>query len=328
MCVLYICHCNGRHQDNAVGKYSINPRAVTSTDDGIPTELGSAKGFQDHVYISTKYGCIHQWAITDTEAGIYFWDGLRNKIIKLSGGSVMPLSEMKGMHGFLKTIKGEVSLRKENEGDNPILNKGVHLTRDMINNEVLFTFLGVGENSEFPKKTKYTLVFDEAVDSFSSFYSAEPPLYIENKDILLSVNPSDQLSVYKHHSGEWGNFYDNVEESSIKMILNSDADANKILRTIEFNSIVRDDDKVIDRTKTITSFKVETEYQTTGKIAFSTGRIKRKWDKWRLKIPRDQNNGTDRLRSTHFILTLYFDNTDNKELILNRIIHYYDIQIF
>jgi len=315
-------------QDNAVGKYSINPRAVTSTDDGIPTELGSAKGFQDHAYISTKYGAIHQWAVTDTESGIYFWDGIRNKLIKTSGGAAMPISEMKGMHGFLKNMKGDVSLRKENEGDNPILNKGVHLTKDMINNEVLITFLGVEPIYSSPKVTKYTLVFDEAVDGFSSLYSAVPPLYIENNDILISVNPTDQQSVYKHHSGEWGNFYDTVEESSITMILNSDADANKILRTVEFNSIVRDDNKVIDRTKTITSFKVETEYQTTGKIPFSTGRIKRKFDKWRLKIPRDQNNGTDRLRSTHFILTLYFDNTDNKELILNRIIHYYDIQQF
>ena len=116
---------------------------------------------------------------------------------------------------------------------------------------------------------------------------------------------------------------------SITLVLNADAMINKILRTVEFNSIVRDDNKVIDRTQTITAFRVETEYQDTGKVLFDQERIKRKFDKWRLKIPRDVLNGsTDRLRSSHFVLTLYFDNTYNKELILNRLLYYYDIQIF
>jgi hypothetical protein len=112
--------------------------------------------------------------------------------------------------------------------------------------------------------------------------------------------------------------------------LNHQADINKILRTIEFNSILRDNNKVIDRTKTITAFKIDNEYQTTDKVLFSSGRIKRKFDKWRVKIPRDQNttNKKGRLRSSYFLLTLYFDNSENKELIVNRLISYYDVQIF
>ncbi|MGB2088428.1 MAG: hypothetical protein ACPHVL_07275, partial [Psychroflexus salarius] len=43
------------------------------------------------------------------------------------------------------------------------------------------------------------------------------------------------------------------------------------------------------------------------------GRIKRRFDKWRIKLPRAEgSNG--RFRATHFLLTLYFDNTYNKEL--------------
>jgi hypothetical protein len=106
------------------------------------------------------------------------------------------------------------------------------------------------------------------------------------------------------------------------------SEINKILRTIEFNYFVRDINKVIDRTKTITAFKISTQYQTTVKYPFSAGRIKRRFDKWRIKIPRDIETGKGRLRSTYFTLTLYFDNTENKELILNRILSYYDIQVF
>lgn len=366
-------------QDKGVGKYSINPRAIVSTDDGIPTELGSGKGFQDHNYITTDHGSIHQWGVKVSDSGIYYYDGIHKKIFKLGGEGNAPISEMKGIHGTLNLFNGDVSLRKENGGDNPILGKGVHITKDKKNDEVLFTFLrtwkprtletntsySIGDivlesgshylvttafttgpgfpeggpiviqllaNSEVTEdlpNDKLTLVYDEIVGEFSSFYTSTPSIYIENGDLLLSSNPSTRKDIYRHNKGNYGEFYGIVEESSVKLILNLHADMNKILRFIEFNSIVRDSNKNIDRTQTITGFRVETEYQDTGKQLVDSGRIKRKFDKWRLKIPRDQNNGnTDRLRSTHFILTLYFDNTYNKELILNRITSYFDIQMF
>jgi hypothetical protein len=111
-------------------------------------------------------------------------------------------------------------------------------------------------------------------------------------------------------------------------VINHQPDINKVLRFIEFNSIVRDRNKNIDREQTITSFRIHNEYQDTGIVPFSTGRIKRRFDKWRLKIPRDTNNQRSRLRSTYFILTLYFDNSYNKELILNRIVSHFDLQIY
>ena len=100
---------------------------------------------------------------------------------------------------------------------------------------------------------------------------------------------------------------------------------------IEFNSIVNDNEDIaVDRVLTITAFRLQTEYQDTTKTAFSATTIKRRFDKWRVKIPRDQLSADKRgrLRSTYFILTLYYDNTYNKELILNRIMSHYDIQIF
>lgn len=312
-------------QDKAIGKYSINPRAIVSAQDGIPTELGSGEGFQDHAYLSTEHGSIHQWAFKSTDSGIYYFDGIHKKIFHITEGN-NPLSEVKGMHSFVNALKGDILARKEHGGDNPILRKGVHITRDKVNDEVLFTFLG---NDTDGKIVNTTLVYDELMQHFVSFYSAAPSIYIENGDILLSPDPTNPEAIYQHNTGDYGRIYGDIKEASVTLVLNDKADVNKILRTLEFNSIVRDNNKIIDREQTITAFQIKTEYQDTGKVLFSTGRIKRKWDKWRVKIPRDQNNGgTDRLRSTRFVLTLYFDNTYNKELILNRIIHYYNIQIF
>lgn len=187
-----------------------------------------------------------------------------------------------------------------------------------------------GEPVSAPKEKNQTLVFDELAQAFSSLYSATPKLYLENGDILLSADPRFPTNVYTHNIGSWGSFYGNVEECSLTLVINPKADINKILRTFEFNSIVRDNDKAIDRTKTITAFQITTQYQDTGKVLFDENRIKRKFDKWRVKIPRNilSESKQDRLRSTYFVLTLYFDNQENKELIMNRIISSVDFQMF
>ena len=367
-------------QNTGMGSYSINPRAITSAGDGIPTELGSAKGLTDHKYLTTNNGVIHQWGVKETDMGIYIFDGTHKKIFKVGEGAE-PLSEIKGIHSFLKNMEGDFLLHKDEDGDNPILGKGMHIAKDPINNEVIFTFKGTQTTMPLTPRTRYNvgnivvylgvyysvtttydsftttdfvallsqlqqnsivlakvpikseaIVYDEIAGEFTTRFSACPTMYLENKNILLSTNPTigGQGTVYRHNVGNWGEFYDNPAEMSIKLVLNENADINKVLRTIEFNSIIRDNAKVITRNSTITAFQVETEYQDTGKILFSSGRIKRRFDKWRLKIPRDtiDTSGKDRLRSTYFMLTLYFDNEANRELILDRIMYYYDIQEF
>jgi hypothetical protein len=184
--------------------------------------------------------------------------------------------------------------------------------------------------SVVPRLVATSIVYDELMQQFSSKYSATPRMWVENGDILLSADPKKGNVVYTHNIGNWGEFYGNLSEASITMVINPQADINKVLRTLEFNSIVRDDLKQIDRDITITGFRIQTQNQDTGVIPFSSGRIKRRFDKWRVKIPRDTDsiNQKARLRSTHFIVTLYFDNNVNKEFIMNRLLSYFDYQIF
>lgn len=362
-------------QDRGVGIYAINRAAITTTADGVPTELGTGQGFGKHQYISKEHGSIHQWAVKSTDTGIYYFDALHRKIFSMTSAN-SPISEMKGVHSWLQNLPASIFKRKEDGGDNPILKEGVHITKDKINDEVIFTFLSTGNfvnlkinttyhvgtivylpvqyylvtqeftsgatsieaitdllaNSELATGNKnfsnYSLVYDELMQSFSSRYSATPTIWIENNDILLSPSPTNGQALYVHNEGNWGEFYGTPSEASITLVINPYADINKILRTLEFFSTVRDNDKVVDREATITAFEIKNEYQTTGKIPFSSGRIKRRFDKWRIKIPRDNDNNKARLRSTYFIVTLYFDNSDNKELICNRLMSHYDVQMF
>jgi hypothetical protein len=372
-------------QDRGFGAYAINRSAITTTNDGVATSLGTGQGFGKHEYHSKEHGSIHQWGVKTTDKGIYLFDALHKKIFVFSTSRLSadnsPLSEVKGIHSLLQTLPAGIFDTKANGGDNPILFKGVQIARDKINDEVLFTFLGSGnftvlststtyqvgdiiffpgsglyyivvveftsadnkeeaeqdllENSEIlenPKETlkDISLIYDELIGQFSCVYSATPSIYLENGNILLSPDPTNPLTVYTHNIGNYGEFYNNINEASLTMVINPNADLNKVLRFLEYSSIVRDNDKVIERDKTITAFQVTTQYQTTGKIPFSADRIKRKFDRWRIKIPRDLNsaNQKGRLRATYFELTVYFDNLENKELIMNRMMSYYDIQIF
>jgi len=371
-------------QDKAVGIYAINRAAITTTADGVPTQLGLGQGFGKHQYYSKENGSIHQYGVKVAPEGVYFLDAIHRKIFLLQSSGTQsqndPISELKGMHSYIQALPNGVFLRKEDGGDNPILKRGITIGKDKINDEILFTFLGTGDfvvlgpnttytvgtivyepasglyyivTSEFTSgETKLqairdllensqvatekdnfrdaTLVFDVLMNSFSSTYSAKPTIYIENGDIIQSPDPNNNNLIYTHNIGTYGEFYGNVEECYLTLVINPQADINKILRTLEFNSIVRDDNKVIDRTETITAFQITTEYQDTGKVPYSSGRIKRKFDKWRVKIPRNQLSISqqDRLRSTHFVLTLYFDNLNQKQIIVNRLISYVDYQMF
>ena len=371
-------------QDKGVGTYTINRAAVTTTADGVPTQLGTGLGFGKHIYHSKVHGCIHQWAVDATEVGIYFFDAFHRKLFTVTatgegGGNLsLPVSEVKGMHSWLQALPQGVFLRKENGGDNPILGKGVHITKDVVNDEVLFTFLSkarvkflansstyfIGDIIFYQEQYYYvingfntgtnpvtnaallvansqmasakqafnsdTLVYDELAQQFSSRYSATPATWINNGNILLSPDILNPTKIYTNSIGQWGVFYSVNQTTEMTLVINPNADINKVLRTLEYNSIVRNDDKVIDRTATITGFRIYNEVQDTGYVPYSAARFRRKFDKWRIKIPRDQNSISKqgRLRSTHFIVTLYFDNANNQQLIMNRLMSYFDYQIF
>lgn len=372
-------------QDRGIGTYAINPRAMTTTTDGIPTQLGTGQGFGKHLYISKEHGSIHQYGVKATNAAIYFFDAIHRKLFSVGVGArgesgLVPISE-KGIHSFLQSLPNAVFSRKSNGGDNAILKRGMAIGRDKINDEIIFTFLGSGTPiSKIGKNTTYypgdiieispgyyvqitnqvttgsntventkliltnsipfdittldkSIVFDELVGEFSSMYSATPQIWMDNGDILLTMGPADArkgVGVYTHNIGVWGEFYGKLQEASITLVINPNADINKVLRTLEFNSIVRNDAKAVDRTRTITGFRIQNQVQDTGIIPFTSGRIKRKFDKWRVKIPRDINtaNQHGRLRSSYFIVTLYFYNKNNQQLIMNNLMSYYDVQMF
>lgn len=223
------------------------------------------------------------------------------------------------------------------------------------------------------KNSGYTVAFNELTNSFESFYKYTPTIYLNNNYIYSpnshngNLGTSTNHMLYRHKCGEYGVYYDeDPVEAMISIVINDNADYNKILRFLEFNSSVNklhnkgtfyneDFNGVVNpiiksslRNETISGIRIYNDQQDTGKIDLSTTRefkgatvnkyIKRKFDKWRVKIPRNaqlndnrpshSNINLDRMRSTYFIVELFYQNNNNKSFKLDRIISYYDFQMF
>ena len=140
-------------QDNAFGTLSVFPRSVTQDQSG-DLQLASGAKLEDWDYISNEVGCFHQWGMTQSDSGIFFYDAKRRKIYIYNGQSVNPYSDVKGLQSYLyNTFIGNL-----NTTDNPIVDSGVTATFDYRFNEAIFTF-----------KDKIPAVFGKILHAGSSY---------------------------------------------------------------------------------------------------------------------------------------------------------------
>lgn len=169
-----------------------------------------------------------------------------------------------------------------------------------------------------------TLVFSEVISKFTSFYSFLPSLYISHNRNLFSVPLSEDIdNIYIHNKGNYGEWYGNVEDTSISFIVNSGPLFNKILRFIEYNGTVKDEDGNVIQSAGLNKIRIENDYQDSQEIEIDqTHRFR----KFRVKLPRDEQGG--RFRGTFFKISLFFDNSVNLSLTLQRIMSFFDIQTY
>ena len=129
----------------------------------------------------------------------------------------------------------------------------LRLENPLFSYNCTFSFLST---TDAEKEIVNTLVFDEEANQFSTRLSINPKIWINNGNTLLTSNRDGgkQNELYIHNIGNWGEFYGRTQGCLLKLVINPKADINKVLRFLEFNSIVRNDNKEITREETITSF--------------------------------------------------------------------------
>jgi hypothetical protein len=231
-------------QDRAFGIHTINREAVVTTTDGVQTKIGSGQGFGKHQYISKEHGSIHQYGVKATDNGIYIFDAIHRKLWLATSNA--PLSEIKGIHSFLNKLSYNVYLRKENGGDNPILRTGISIGKDIINDEIIFTFFTSGialpltANTTYPVKTLvkhpslniYYRVISEFTTTNSQITNIS--LLIQNSIVANLDEITNKSIAYDELKQRFYSFYNETPSIYIEngdIILSSESDDRRIMYT-------------------------------------------------------------------------------------------------
>ena len=298
-------------QDTGITFLSINPRIQVQGNDGVAIELGKGTVLNDYKYVSTDSGTINKWSVSNSLACIYYYDTL-NKSLNIISKEIEGLSDIKGLH--TKFQKNNTALLRIN---NPILQQGVVSSFDYINNEMFMTF-HQGEDS-------FTLSYNEASNSFVSFYDYIPSRYISKGDNFITTDPTNTM-LYKQYAGNFNEFYGVTYPSYITILVNPEPDVDTVFDNITFKSELYIDD-VDQPNTTLSSVRLYNEYQDSGVVPLVLGRdknLRRKFRDWNATLPR--NNGTrQRIRNPWVYLKLQLDNNSNYKMILHDIIVDYTI---
>lgn len=309
------------YQDQAMGIVPIEQRAVTTDQDGIELVVGTGDVISQYGYISTNIGSFQHDAVIQSEDYIYNFDIRTKKMWRFSPGSKEPLSDIKGLNSFFhNSIYG--TLLENTDAKTSLIPIGIHGAYEPRFNRVLFTFNTGSEN--------YTISFNELLNSFESFYSFTPSLYLSTNRKLFSVTGEpligDRSKLYQHNLGDYGVFYDeNAVDSTITYVINAQVPDTKEFNNLEwysqcFNNLNQDIDN-----ETFELLRVFNDHQTTGPILLQADQIRRRFRQWRHSIQRDLNSPEQaaRIRNPWIFLELKKSNLNNNRFIMHDLNTYY-----
>lgn len=305
------------YQSNAIGIATTNERATAATSTG-QLALGDSVSLSRYDYLTIETGCSHQFAIVTTDSAIYHFDINTKKLFELSGG-LQPISDIQGLGSY---FRNNLNLGSINNTDQTLATVpiGIHGIYDNITNRVYFTFLNViGE-----ERNDFTINYNLLSKSFESFHSFTPGLYFRTNKRLYSVNPQSTKDCYQHKVGNYNSYYGALAPSKITIIINENPQNIKTFDNhLIYTEVTDNNNNLVN--ETITSIECSNDYQQSGLITLTPGaNIRRMERKWHLQIPRDSNAAAytslkSRLVDTHLFSTLYYDNPNNRRLVLHDI---------
>ena len=201
---------------------------------------------------------------------------------------------------------------------------GITGTYDFKYNEVFLTFHNKKEGVTGNPFTSFTICFNENGNVFSSFNSAKPTLYLNDKENYFTPGPVDILNdksgdLYLHNEGNRGEFYDTYHDSYVEFVVNDVQNVSKIFTNLEWESEVFDTNGNNIFDATVSSINTSNAYQVAPELTT----FKRRFRTWRATLPREA--GTRARLRDHFMKTKYtFANNENKKFVLSGVTTIYD----
>lgn len=235
-------------QETGFGGLSISPTSAVIDQSGTSIVLGTGDVIQDFEYISNTVGNTNNKSVVSTEKGIYWVDSNLKKIYAFRANGLESLSDVHGMKSWAY---------------NKIENLDTNLSSgyDSLNDEVLFS---IGENK--------TLVFNELLNKFTSFYNYSTKYHISTKNALFSIHYDSNSSaissndiMYEHNKGGYGEWYKNANQIVVEFIVNKNPMNAKVFDSIEwFVQNNNGTDLSLDNNFNSVSFEISSpSYKTT-----------------------------------------------------------------
>lgn len=299
-------------QDSAIAFININPRIQIQDQNNIELELGTGNVLHEYRYLTTTSGSLNKWGIIQSPTGIYYTDLLNKTLYKLQGDN-SDFADIKAMDSFFNKNLNLSELKH----DNPILKQGV---TGIYDEKLKLTYL-----TYLQDKNNFTISIKDNENKFNSFHSFYPNKYFSKGDLTLSTDENSK-NLYSYYTGEYNKYFNNKFLSKITLLINPDADHDKVFNNIFYNSEVYLNDLDIPNI-TFNYIKAYNDYQTTNKIPLVVGlnsNLRRKFREWRAIIPRIQNS-RDRVRNPWIFLELEFDYSENYKFKLHDIYINYTI---
>lgn len=266
-------------QTDAFGILSVNERSLITDNNMGALTLGTGGILARYDYITTKNGSKQDQlrTATNSDGAIYWYDADRNEICGYDG-SLKTVSKLKGVQSYLNS-------NKEMFTQDPIA------VYDKKYNEVLFTL------------DDKTLVFNEQIGAFTSFYTFKPDWYAEFTDKLYTFNA---LNVYKYNFSDTSDLYtDKDKVSYVRFIVNENYTQTKTFDNVEYGG---DFTYKTNFNEIYFQTKRQTSYTTTDK------QIDYREDTYKFCIPR---NNIKLNEAEQLVNKSYKDRMKGKYLICN-----------
>ena len=284
-------------QENAVGMASVNDRMLITTNDSSDLTLGTGGVLSRYDYIITSNGSdiINDKSITQSNSSVYWYDKNKNIICKFNDSGFIELSKAKNIQSIF---------------NNDLVNKqDNHLSfYDNKYNELWFV---VNDKS---------IIYNENIDSFTSFYNFAPQYAISLQNELIVTKDSYLYYMYNDQVG----CQSIKPNAKIEIVVNQNPQTTKVFDSVWFNGNIYDNDT--ESLKNISSISFKTKYQESDIINGSD--IEQREDTYKFAIPRQKTtNKSDlyqpRMRGKYLVCDYTFDYKPDSNFNITNIITTY-----
>jgi hypothetical protein len=327
-------------QENAFGVLSVNERSIVQDSNSAAIVLGTGGLLDRYDYLSDTSGTDSKFSVLKSPLGVYWFYPKDMCLYRFSSG-LENISKSRMMQSWFLT--------------NYPAHTNIRCVYDKKFNQVIYTFLDAGLT------TGHTIVFDESMDAFTSFYDFVSRLYIPFNYGYMSVFNSTNVDLLYYHNSllkEKCCFYSLTQAvtgaepgtssyvlSTIKVLFNDNYAYTKVFDTLTYVSTASLTDVEIYN-NTFSSIRCYNNYQNTDYCNLTYGtNLERDEREWHTVVPRNAVNKTyitspdifavanitktrtfkERIRDKYMVTDFRYTNTSNRRFVVPYVICKYRI---